>query len=186
MVRLLTKYPFSEADITLPDVQAFDCGDAPWDIEVAEWIESRSGNNSVLEDMKKFGTEGWLYRDEDGVLVGYSSLGQTKFTWPVGTKKKETVSIIPFIGVRRVFQGEPRDATTRDDKYAYQILADLLSYAAGIGNRFPVAILSVDERNIRAIRFYLNRGFVDLKIPRVSAGVAYLRMAVPLDQRGHA
>ena len=185
MVRLLTKYPFSEADIALPEVQAFDCGDDPWDLEVAEWIESRSGDNSVLEDMKQFGTEVWLYRDEDGLLVGYSSLGQTKYTWPVGTKKKETVSVIPFIGVQRGFRGEPRDAVDRNDKYAYQILDDLLAYAAGIKTRFPLVALSVDDRNTRAIRFYRHRGFVDLKIPKVVAGVSYMRMAIPLDRRGH-
>ena len=162
MVRLLTKYTFSEADIGLPEVQAFDCGDDPWDLEVAEWIKSPSGDNSVLEDMKQFGTEVWLHRDEDGQLVGYSSLGQTKYTWPVGTKKKETVNVIPFIGVQKEFQGEPKDAEDRNDKYAYQILDELLSYAAGIRNRFPLIALSVDVRNTRAIKFYRHRGFEDL------------------------
>jgi ribosomal protein S18 acetylase RimI-like enzyme len=181
MVRLLTKYPFSEADIGLPEVQAFDCGGNPWDIEVADWIKARSGDNSVLEDMKQFGTEVWLHRDEDGQLVGYSSLGQTKYTWPVGTKKKEIVSVIPFIGVQKQFQGEPRDAKDPNDKYAYQILDDLLCYAAGKMDRFPLLALSVDERNTRAIEFYWRRGFVDLKIPKVVEGVTYLRMAVPLD-----
>jgi ribosomal protein S18 acetylase RimI-like enzyme len=186
MVRLLTKYPFSEADIALPEVQAFDCGDAPWDVEVAEWIKSRSGDNSVLEDKRRFGTEVWLYRDEDGRLVGYGSLGQTKYTWPVGTKRKEIVSVIPFIGVERAFHGEPRDAADRNDKYAYQILDDLLDHAAGITTRFPLVALSVDDRNTRAIKFYQYKGFVDLKIPRVVAGVTYVRMAVPLKPRGHA
>ena len=181
MVRLLTKYPFSEPDIDLPEVQAFDCGGAPWDIEVAEWFESRSGQNSVLEDMKRFGTEVWLHRDEDGRLVGYSSLGQTKYTWPVGTKNKETVNVIPFIGVQKQFQGEPRDAENQDDKYAYQILDELLSCAAGKWERFPLITLSVDDRNTRAIEFYRRRAFMDLKIPKFVAGVTYLRMALPLD-----
>ena len=129
MTRLLTKKPFTEADLEMPEIQAFDCGPDRWDIEVATWIKSASGDNSVIEDMKRFGTEVWLFRDDQGKLVGFSSLGQTKYTWPVGSKKKETVNVIPFVGVHKDFKGEPKEAE-RDDKYAYQILDDLLAETA--------------------------------------------------------
>lgn len=184
MTHLLTKYPFSEADIALPEVQAFHCGDEPWDLEVAEWIKSRTGDNSVLVDVNTFGTEVWLYR-EAGTLIGYASLGERMFTWPLRSKKKELVSVIPFIGVQKQFQGEPRDAE-RDDKYAYQILDDLLANAAEkamSGKHFALVTLSVDDRNKRAIRFYECREFVDLKIPRLDPdkGITYTRMARGLD-----
>jgi ribosomal protein S18 acetylase RimI-like enzyme len=185
MTRLLTKQVFTDADLTLPEVQSFHCGDERWDLEVAEWIKSASGENSVIEDMKRFGTEVWLHRDDKGALVGYSSLGQTRYTWPFKSKKKELVSVIAFIGVHKYFKGEPKDAA-RDDKYAYQILDELLAYSAEkarAGTRYPLIVLSVDEKNKRAIHFYENREFFDLKIPRVDTamGITYVRMARYLD-----
>ncbi len=185
MTRFLTKHVFTEADLTLPEIQSFHCGDERWDLEVADWIKSASGENSVIEDMTRFGTEVWLHRDETGALVGYSSLGQTRYTWPLKGKKKELVSVIAFIGVHKDFKGEPKDAA-RDDKYAYQILDELLAYAAEkahAGTRYPLLVLSVDKKNTRAIRFYENREFFDLKIPRVdaAAGITYMRMARYLD-----
>lgn len=185
MASLLTKQVFTASDLGLPEVQQFHCGDEPWDREVADWIKSASGENSVIEDMKRFGTEVWLHRDEQGVLVGYSSLGETKYTWPIGTKKKEVVSLIAFIGVHEQFKGMPKDAE-RDDKYAYQILDELLAYAAEktlSGQRYSLVVLSVDERNTRAIRFYEYREFFDLKIPRLDKekNITYKRMARHLD-----
>jgi ribosomal protein S18 acetylase RimI-like enzyme len=185
MTRLLTKRLFTEADLALPEIQSFHCGDERWDREVAGWIKSASGGNSVVEDMRRFGTEVWLYRDDQGELVGFSSLGQTTYTWPVGSKRKERVQVIPFIGVHAKFKGEPKDAK-RDDKYAYQILDDLLACAAEkalSGGLFALLVLSVDDQNKRAIRFYENRDFFDLKIPRVdtAAGITYMRMARYLD-----
>jgi hypothetical protein len=185
MARLLTKRLFTEADLALSEIQAFECGPERWDREVAEWIKSASGENSVIEDIKRFGTKVWLYRDEQGDLVGFSSLGQTKYTWPVGGKKKELVNVIPFIGVHHKFKGEPADAQ-RDDKYAYQILDDLLTEAAASAlsnGAYALVVLSVDYQNKRAIRFYENRDFVDLKLPRIdgATGIVYLRMARHLD-----
>ena len=143
------------------------------------------GDNSVIEDMKLYGTEVWLYRDDQGKLVGFSSLGQTKYTWPVGSKKKEKVNVIPFIGVHADFKGEPKDAD-RDDKYAYQILDDLLATAvdrALSSGIYALIVLNVDDQNKRAIRFYEHREFVDLKIPREDKdkGITYMRMARHLD-----
>lgn len=183
MVRLLKKHTFSPEDIDLPEVQAFYCGEEPWEVEVAEWVKSKAGPNSVLQDMAEYGTEVWLHRDEDGVLVGYSSLGTAEYTWPRKSKKKENVCVLPFIGVHKQFQGEPKEAD-RDDKYAYQILDELLVCAAEkvlAQNCYPVIILSVDDRNKRAIQFYVNREFEDTKMPKRLPGVTYVRMHRPLD-----
>ena len=186
MSHLLKKYPFSKTDIDLPEVQAFDCGGNPWDLEVSGWIKSRSGNNSVLEDMEHFNIEVWLYRHDNGNLVGYSSLGKTTYTWPVSGKKKQIVSVLPFIGLRKQFQGEPKDAARKDDKYAYQILDDLLVSAAEkvlSDGRYPLIVLSADEKNTRALNYYAYREFIDLRIPRIDkqTGVTYIRMGRPLD-----
>ena len=50
MPRLLKKYRFKESDVDLPEVRGFYCGPNRWDVVVATWIQSRSGDNSVLED----------------------------------------------------------------------------------------------------------------------------------------
>jgi ribosomal protein S18 acetylase RimI-like enzyme len=94
---------------------------------------------------------------------------------------KHRIHYIPFIGVHERFQGEPKDAQ-RDDKFAYQILDDLIEYAAEKEARrpdlTPVNGLSVDRENTRAIRFYLHRNFVDAKSTRTDArtGLVYERM----------
>jgi ribosomal protein S18 acetylase RimI-like enzyme len=177
MTSRLTKYPFIPTDLNLPEVQAFSCGAERWDVEVAAWIKSPSGPNSVLEDMRQFGTEVWLHRTDAGVFVGYSSLGQTTYTWPPKSKRKEVVSVIPFIGIDEQFKGEPKGAS-RDDKFAYQILDELLAVAAGKTERYPLVVLSVDRENKRAIRFYEYRGFVNLNLPRTdqATGIVYERM----------
>ncbi len=55
MSPVLKKYRFHETDLELPEVQGFTCGPNRWDEEVAAWIKSRSGDNSVLEDIKRVG-----------------------------------------------------------------------------------------------------------------------------------
>jgi hypothetical protein len=101
--------------------------------------------------------------------------------FPAPERSKLLISYIPFIGIQHAFQGEPRDAA-RDDKFAYQILDDLIEYAAektaGRTDLYPAIGLSVDGDNKRAIRFYENRGFVNANTPRKDkrTGVVYERM----------
>jgi ribosomal protein S18 acetylase RimI-like enzyme len=185
--RLLTKNRFTEADLGLAEVQNFTCGQERWNVEVATWIKSSSGANSVLEDIRDRGVEVWLFRTEEGELVGFSSLGENTWSFPLPKGPKHRISYIPFIGVHERFQGEPADAD-RDDKFAYQILDDLIEYAAAKTAKAQERLhhvigLSVDEDNTRAIRFYANRGFVDAKSPRKdkSTGVTYMRMFLNIE-----
>jgi ribosomal protein S18 acetylase RimI-like enzyme len=169
MPRLLRKYRLKESDLDLPEVQSFSCGANRWDQEVAAWIKSRAGDNSVLEDIRQFGIEVWLHRTEEGELVGFSSLGENTWSVPMPKGPKHLINYIPYIGIHERFQGEPRDAE-RDDKFAYQILDDLIEYAAAKTaarpDLSPFIGLSVDRENKRAIKFYQNRDFVDTRSPR--------------------
>jgi len=186
MPAVLKKYRFREADLDLAEVQGFTCGPNRWDQEVAVWIKSRLGDNIVLEDIKRYSIEVWLYRTEEGELVRFSSLGENTWSFPLPKGPKHRISYIPFIGVHERFQGEPRDAA-RDDKFAYQILDDLIEYTAektaARPDLYPVMGLSVDPQNTRAIRFYLNRDFVDAKSPRAdrTTGVVYTRMFLNIE-----
>jgi ribosomal protein S18 acetylase RimI-like enzyme len=156
MPAVLKKYRFREADLDLPEVEGFSCGPNHWDQEVAAWIKSRSGDNSVIEDIKRYSIEVWLYRTGEGELVGFSSLGENTWSFPLPKGPKHRISYIPFIGVHERFQGEPR-AAVRNDKFAYQILDDLIEYTAektaARPDLYPVIGLSVDQQNTRAIRF---------------------------------
>ncbi len=176
---LLKKTPFSAADLTLPEVQTFSCGDERWELEVAEWIRSPSGSNSALEDMKIHGTEVWLHWTEEGKLVGVSSLGESRWSWPPPKGPKRLINIIPCVGVHRNFQGEPKDAPP-EERFAAQILDHLIYEATTKTHRDPLIGLMVDEKNGRAIRFYEKAGFQRLVKTHRSGEVTYLRMALDI------
>ena len=186
MSHALKRYRLRETDLDLPEVQAFSCGPDRWDIEVATWIKSRSGSNSALEDMRQFGTEVWLYRTEEGELVGCASLGENTWSFPPPKGPKMLINYIPFMGLVQAFQGKP-DGVAKDDKFAYQIIDDVIEYAvektAGRPDLSPAVGLSVDRDNKRAIRFYMNRGFVDAKTPRTdkTTNVVYDRMFLNIE-----
>ncbi len=63
----------------LPEVQDFDCGDEPWEQEVAAWIKGSPGG--VLDDLQR-GCEVWLYVTEEEGLVGFGSLARSSWRWP--------------------------------------------------------------------------------------------------------
>jgi ribosomal protein S18 acetylase RimI-like enzyme len=87
--------------LSLPEVRSFDCGDAQWARTINEWI---TGGDAV-QDMRKRGTKIWLYYD-GSELVGYGSLGATK--WPIlfPEEPKKAVLILPNLGVQKVHQGK--------------------------------------------------------------------------------
>src|SRR5437588_4236074 len=98
MVQRLKKQRFEEALIDLPEVQAFDCGQEPWEKEVADWIKSRSGDHSVLVDLKTWPSKVWLYWTDTNQLVGYASHGENTWSMPPPKGPKHRISYIPFIG----------------------------------------------------------------------------------------
>jgi hypothetical protein len=179
MLQLLKKTPFSAADLARPEVQAFTCGQERWEREVEEWIRSPSGTNSALEDMKEYGTEVWLHWTEEGELVGVSSLGENRWSWPPPKGPKRLINIIPCVGVHKNFHGEPRDAPP-EERFAAQILDHLIYEATTKSHREPIIGLMVDEKNGRAVRFHEKAGFQRLVKPHVSGGVTYLRMALDI------
>jgi len=180
----LVKYRFEESDADRPDIQNFFCGNSRFELEVSEWIKSKSGDNSAIEDMKKYGTEVFRYhREGDEALVGFGSIGQQECSWPPPkSKRKEVVSYLPYVGVREDFKGQPDDAP-RDEQYAYQIIDDLITYAASKTGRFPVVMGVVDEKNTRSLAFLKYRGFVDLKMDRKSSEAVYKRVGLVIDDR---
>jgi hypothetical protein len=140
-------------------VQHFDCGDRPWEREVAEWIKGRPVGDSVIEAMAKTpATRVWLYLSEDGSVVGFGSLGETTWRWPDSKRSPRVrVGVIPMLGLDRLFQGKPDGAGS--GKYSYQILGDLLLKAREAG--YALLGLFVHRDNAKAKALYLKAGFAE-------------------------
>ena len=169
MAHDLRAQPFSES--LLADVRDFRCGDEPWQVEVARWIKDASIDDCAVKWMQR-GTRVWLYRTAEGELVGYGSLGTTKWRMRPDARR-QPVSIIPAFAVQSQFQGEPKHLPP-DERYAYRIVADLISKAASQGS--TILGLFVEKRNSRAIAFYNRIGFQSLP----DEGGAYMKMYLDL------
>lgn len=170
MTHELRVQPFSASLLT--DVQDFHCGDAPWDVEVAQWIKEPTSGDCAVKWLER-GTQVWLYKTDDGKVVGYGSLGTTKWKWPPPDGPREDVSIIPFLGVDCSFQGQP-DAVPREERYAYQIIGDLI-YKASLHSAIILGLF-VHLQNGKAINFYDRVGFQ--RLPDQDDG--YIKMFLEL------
>ncbi len=165
----LRREEFSEEK--LAEVQSFDCGSQPWHTEVSDWIKGGPSDLSALRCMKRRGTKVWLYRDCAGRLVGFGSLGKSKWSLPDPT----TVSIIPNVAVALEFQGEPATGP-KEHKYCRQIMSHLIDEAKR--NRTPYLALFVAPQNEKARRFYEKVGFQYLDDPNEPK--EHLRMVLDL------
>jgi ribosomal protein S18 acetylase RimI-like enzyme len=128
-------------------VANFNCGDEPWQSELATWIV-----NDALEAIKR-GTKVWLYLDSAGEVVGYGSLGTTNWKYPDPDSKRTVVAIIPNVAIHRQFQGQPADAP-REARYSSQILRHLILEAESLSGPPPALGLYVHPENKAAIKLY--------------------------------
>lgn len=151
-ISLLRKVPFTEE--LLPNVQGFFCGDLFWEGEISDWIKDpEQGAREVREGQ----CDAWLYANQDGELVGFSSLGSSNWRWPTPKDPRISLNVIPALGVDKRFWGKPEGA--RADRYSAQILRDLIETARTHSTRQPLLALYVHPDNIRAIKAYENAGF---------------------------
>ncbi len=175
------RIPFTEEHLSR--VAGFECGLSQWDRDVANWIQADpSDPEGALAQSIQFGTSVWLYESEAGEIIGYGSLGSTR--WPMadatsGTIARTEVQIVPFLGIQTPFQGKPADVP-KSERYSRQVFCDLISIAierrrAGTGGRWLG--LFVHPSNERAIHFYEVFGFEIIGVSKQG----YVRMAVDLD-----
>ena len=104
MSSALRKIPFTEE--LLSAVADFECGSEPYEAEVADWIKNK-GPGCVLDAMKKYGTHVWLYINEENDVVGFGSLGKTRWNWPDPTNPRVSVNLMPMVGIRSKYHGKP-------------------------------------------------------------------------------
>jgi GNAT superfamily N-acetyltransferase len=146
----LVVVPFTPDMLDL--VQGFSCGDQPHERELAEWITRDS-----IQAMQR-GTQVWLYATPERELVGYGSLGVTRWRWPEPTSKKVEIQVIPAVAIQQAYWGKPEGP--REERYSSQILDHLLAEADARADAMPLLGLFVHPDNQRAVAVYQRVGFV--------------------------
>ena len=125
----------------------------------------------------------WLYKLEDGTLVGFGALGKSEWRWKGNKDPRVPVTVIIWVGLQKEFQGQPPPPSPKEQRYSVRVLDDLINQASEDKETHPVLGLFVHKDNVKAIRLYQAAGFTDDLDPlRNKAGeIEYLRMAVILD-----
>jgi ribosomal protein S18 acetylase RimI-like enzyme len=177
MASNLVRIPFTEE--LLPKVQAFNCGDQPWEREVSEWIKAPRGAGGAIDELDR-AAQVWLYLSGDGELVGFGSLAQATQRWPGAKDPPIAASVIPMLGVDARFWGQPPGPP--EDRYSTRILDDLIAAAQTHEDERPILVLYVHVDNPRAIRYYERAGFAELHklYTDKATGRQYKRMVLVL------
>jgi len=147
----------SEADQTR--LVGFNCGTEHFAGHVAEWILG----SDVFDSIKR-GTRVWIFETVAGHVVGYGSLGTTRWKWPLPDGQRTSLVIIPMLGMDSRYFGQPPEPEWR---YANQMMAHLIHEATRLVSEWPRGdkkycrklVLFVHRDNRRAIRFYERCGF---------------------------
>jgi GNAT superfamily N-acetyltransferase len=132
-------------------VGGFDCGDESYQQELAHWIRE----DSVPALLR--GTKVWLYRNQAGDLIGYSSLGTTRWHYPDPTSPRTLLVIVPAVAIRKPFWGKPDGPP--EDRYSSQIMRHLLKEADAWPGQPPAVGLFVHPDNHSAVKLYERFGF---------------------------
>jgi len=180
MADVLFPVPF-DADL-LPFVAGFDCGPDPWEQEPSHWIQEHALEAIAL------GTKVWLYMNQQDLVVGFSSLDVSKslLRYPTPKSPRVPVLVIPELGLKKEFKGEPKAERTSDPntdgRYSSQIMRHLLDNAHQWQGNMQAVSLYVDPRNVAAIRLYQRFGFASYGDPykEPHTGISYDRYAVRL------
>ena len=149
--------PFDEADQAR--LVGFSCGQEPWSRHVGEWIRG----SDVFDSIKR-GTRVWVFETADKEVVGFGSLGTSRWKWPPPDGSSVPIVLIPMLGVAERFHGQPPDPEWR---YSRQIVGHLIAEAQALAfvggeSSSPAPqwlVLMVHRDNARAIQFYERCGF---------------------------
>jgi ribosomal protein S18 acetylase RimI-like enzyme len=144
----------------LSRVQEFDCGEEPWAVMAANWIKQAPPFDSALKSMAKHGNSVWLhFLDAPGAprqhLVGFSSLGVTRWPIPPPDGPKREIGIIPMLAIASAFQGKRLGETAV--RYSDAIIQHVVDKARG--RMYRELCLFVDASNGKAISLYNRFGF---------------------------
>jgi hypothetical protein len=177
----LEKFEFTEED--WDEVQAFDCGDKPYQLEVSNWLKCPIGQDGALTTIKRDPPgKVWLYRlpAPDGRIVGFGAMDKARegWRWKGAKDPKIPVTLILWYGVQTPFKKQPPSANP-DDHYSSAILDDLIACAYDDQETYPVLGLCVQQDNTVAIDLYKRKQFTEelSTFTDRETGVVYARMA---------
>jgi GNAT superfamily N-acetyltransferase len=158
----------------LAAVPGFDCGDEPYQQELAHWL-LQEAVPALLR-----GTKVWLYLNQAGEFVGYSSLGATRWKYPDPASPRTHLVIVPAVAIARQFWGKPDGPA--EDRYSSQVMLHLLQEADAWPGQPPALGLFVHPENHAAIKLYERFGFQPFfhTFTDQSAGVVYRSFIRPL------
>ncbi len=146
----LTRIAFTRDE--LRRVEFFECGDDRWCKAASAWISNAPPFSGALVSIEKFGNAVWLYLLNE-LVVGFGSLGTTRWNWPLPDGPVTTIGYIPMMAVHKDFHGQPENGKT----FAQQILTDLITESVALGH---IALgLQVDTENVAARKLYDRCGF---------------------------
>jgi len=174
----LRKILFTEAALSLPQVQDFDCGIESWALDVANDLKNP---NCVAAWVGNGTAEAWLYVTDKGELAGFGVLSGRYCRYPNPKKSpKQPISVIADVAVHMQFHHQPNVPGVKN--YSNQILDHLRFEARRHTERLPILGLMVHPANTHAIRWYQNTGFVRLADDWIDPDtkVAYWRMALDI------
>src|SRR5258708_271699 len=113
--------PITFAPELLAELSGFDCGDEPHQRELARWLLHES------TDALGRGSKLWLYANGSNDIVGFGSLGETRWKYPDGDSPRRAVVIIPAVAIQRAYWGLPKGQP--ENRYSSQIMRHLLAEA---------------------------------------------------------
>ncbi len=137
--------------------------------DASDWIQD-VGYPSVRNEINK-GTQVWIYRNTAEDLVGFGSLGVTRWNFQ---GSRQAIQYIPMLAVTENQQGRPVE-TSGSPKYCRQILSHILDEAEKRLATSGFVGLSVLPSNAKAISLYEQAGFEWLTEDR-EAGRMLLRI----------
>lgn len=163
----LTKRLLRRDDLSNPAIRQFSCGSLPRDVEINEFLRFEA-----VESVESGAVEVWIYFDETGEVVGFSSLGKTEWRYPKPNSDRVPLQIIPNLAIATSHQGNGYSSVMLDDTIAAAIeLRDRVSELLG---------LFVHVENGKAIRLYLSRHFEPFSKPITRDGEGFQRMLLKL------
>lgn len=138
----------------LPRVQHFECGSSIPAEYAAAWIKAAPSCKGALHSIREHGNSVWLYYARQD-LVGFSSLGTTRWRIPPPDGPRREAGFLPMLAVATQFQGK---ACGRQKlRYSDAILSDTIKRARERG--FRELCLFVHADNARALRLYQRHEF---------------------------
>jgi ribosomal protein S18 acetylase RimI-like enzyme len=147
----------------LSRVRDFECGEEPWAVMAANWIKQAPPFDGALKSMAKHGNCVWLHFLEtpgtaEQHLVGFSSLGVTRWSIPPPDGPKRTVGFIPMLAIASAFQGKRIGETAV--RYSDAMVQHVVDKARE--RAYRELCLFVDANNAKATSLYTRCGFVVL------------------------